>query len=191
METTTERIKTVRLYGKLGNEFGRVHHLAVKNAAEAVRALCVLYKGFEQRILEYNGGWAIFYGKENMKLEELTYPSGGDDIRIAPVPAGAKSGGIFAVVVGAALIATGVFAPVGATIAAGAMAFGAAMVVGGLMMMLSPQPKGPDSMDGVENKSSYSFNGPVNTVAQNNPVPLLYGQLTVGGAVISGGVEVV
>src|SRR5690606_40914333 len=94
------KLRTIRLYGKLGAKFGRVHRLAVANAAEASRALCVLLPGFESYLLNAPGGYAVFYGKENLQAEQLAHPSGSDDIRIAPVPAGAKSGGIFAVVTG-------------------------------------------------------------------------------------------
>ena len=70
------------------------------------------------------------------------------------------------------------------------MMAGAAMAIGGAVMMLSPQPSAAESADSANNRSSYAFNGPVNTEAQGNPVPLLYGELIVGSAVISGGVYV-
>ncbi|MNL81044.1 Bacteriophage lambda tail assembly protein I [compost metagenome] len=54
--------------------------------------------------------------------------------------------------------------------------------------MLSPQQKGLSAADGPENGASYNFNGPVNTTAQGNPVPLLYGRMIVGSSVISAGI---
>ena len=42
--------------------------------------------------------------------------------------------------------------------------------------------------DGPDNGASYNFNGPVNTTAQGNPVPLLYGEMFVGSATISAGI---
>lgn len=177
------KLKTIRLYGKLGAKFGRVHQLAVANAAEAVRALCVLLPGFESHLAHAPGGYTVFYGKENISPDQLKHPSGSDDIRIAPVPAGAKSGGIFAVVIGAVLIVAGAMTANPAIIAAGV-----GMAMGGAMMMLSPQPPGSASADSSANNPSYAFNGAVNTEAQGNPVPLLYGEMIVGSAVISGGV---
>lgn len=53
---------------------------------------------------------------------------------------------------------------------------------------MSPMAKGLGTMDRPENRASYSFNGPVNTSIQGSPVGLLYGQLTVGSAVISAGI---
>lgn len=63
------------------------------------------------------------------------------------------------------------------------------MVVGGVVQMLSPQPKGMGAKDSPDNQPSYSMNGAVNTQAQGNPVPLAYGgPLIVGSALISGGI---
>lgn len=177
------KLKTIKLYGKLGAKFGRVHQLAVANAAEAVRALCVLLPGFENHMRNAPGGYAVFYGKQNLAADQLGHPPGSDDIRIAPVPAGAKRGGIFSVIIGAVLIVAGVVTGNPALVMAGV-----GMAIGGAMMMLSPQPPGSASADSSANNPSYAFNGAVNTEAQGNPVPLLYGEMIVGSAVISGGV---
>lgn len=179
------KLKTIRLYGKLGAKFGRVHRLAVANAAEAVRAMCVMLPGFESHMSNAPGGYAVFYGRENVGAEALGHPAGKDDIRIAPIPAGAKQGGLFQVIVGIVLIVAGAI-----TANPALMMAGAAMAIGGAVMMLSPQPSAAESADSANNRSSYAFNGPVNTEAQGNPVPLLYGELIVGSAVISGGVYV-
>lgn len=179
------KLKTIRLYGKLGAKFGRVHRLAVANAAEAVRALSVMLPGFESHMSNAPGGYAVFYGRENVGHEALGHPAGKDDIRIAPIPAGAKQGGLFQVIVGIVLIVAGAV-----TYNPALMMAGAAMAIGGAVMMLSPQPSAAESADSANNRSSYAFNGPVNTEAQGNPVPLLYGELIVGSAVISGGVYV-
>lgn len=183
------KLKTIKLYGKLGAKFGRVHQLAVANAAEAVRALCVLLPGFESHLANAPGGYAVFYGKQNLAPDQLGHPSGSDDIRIAPVPAGAKSGGIFSVVLGAVLVVAGFWTGGTTTkLGMGLLMGGAGLAIGGAMMMLSPQAPGTASADSSANSSSYGFNGAVNTEAQGNPVPLLYGELIVGSAVISGGV---
>ena len=65
---------------------------------------------------------------------------------------------------------------------------GTALMLGGVMQLLSPQQKGLSAKDSPDNGASYHFNGPVNTTAQGNPVPLLYGELIVGSAVISAGI---
>jgi predicted phage tail protein len=194
--TTMDTLRTIRLYGKLGAQFGRVHRLAVASAAEAVRALCVLLPGFERELMtsrERGVSYACFLGKTNIGRDQLQLAGGSDDIRIAPVMTGAKSGGVFQTILGAVLIVVGYVvtglsfgwaAPVG-----GAMVkIGIVMMIGGVVQMLSPQQQQQSAKDGPENGASYNFSGPVNTTAQGNPVPVLYGRMIVGSAVISAGI---
>lgn len=188
----SEKIRTIRLYGKLGARFGRVHRLAVANAAEAARALCVLLPGFKQELAtseERGIRYAVFVGKENVGEDRLHEPPGGQDIRIAPVLHGSKRGGVLQTIVGVVLVVVGaVISYFGGGLGAPIMKIGAAMILGGVVQMLSPQPRGLSAKDSPNNGASYNFNGPVNTTAQGNPVPILYGRLVVGSAVISGGV---
>ncbi len=51
-------------------------------------------------------------------------------------------------------------------------------------------PKAQDPAEKPDNQPSYVFNGPVNTTAQGQPVPIGYGRLIVGGAVISAGISI-
>ncbi|MEL4893531.1 hypothetical protein PQU63_18765 [Xanthomonas protegens] len=61
------------------------------------------------------------------------------------------------------------------------------MVLGIVQILLLMQ-KGLGAQDSPANKLSYAFNGPVNTQAQGNPVPVAYGDTWCGSAVISGGI---
>ena len=188
-----EKIRTIRLYGKLGAQFGRVHRLSVRSAAEAVRALCVVVPGFEKVLLssaEQGVGYAVFSGKENLSAEQLRDPAGSQDIRIAPIISGSKQAGIFQVIVGVVIFVAGLFSGGTAWAAYGPMMMvgGAALAIGGVISMLSPQAKVTSAQDAVDNRGSYNFNWPVNTEAQGNPVPLLYGRLICGSAVISAGI---
>ena len=74
-------------------------------------------------------------------------------------------------------------------IAGAVMGAGVSMTVNGIVQLLFPQPKMKAPKERPEDTPSYSFNGPVNTMAQGHPVPLLYGELIVGSAVISAGIE--
>ncbi|MBS0858355.1 tail assembly protein [Providencia rettgeri] len=192
-------LKTIRLYGILGAKFGRVHRIAIDSPSEAIKALSVLYDGFEQFLanahlkgLEF----AVFKGKRNINEDEL-YLKTCEDIRIAPVIKGGKRGGFFQTVIGVALIAAATYftGGLGAAFTAGGWAgtaamTGAAMALGGVIQMLSPQPSGLSMRQDTDNKPSYAFGGAVNTTAQGNPVPLLYGldRREVGGAIISAGI---
>lgn len=191
----TQQLKTIRLYGRLGTEFGRLHRLAVSSTSEAIRALCVLLPGFENRLLDSESKgvrYACFIGKRNLREDELARPSGNEDIRIAPMPTGAKRGGLMQVVVGVALIVASFIPGLNVALWAGAsssfMAMGVSMALGGVIQLLTPQQRALSVKDGPNNGASYNFNGPVNTTAQGNPVPVLYGELIVGSSTISAGI---
>lgn len=194
----TQQLTTIRLYGRLGAEFGRLHRLAVSSTSEAIRALCVLLPGFENRLLDSESKgvrYACFIGRRNLGEDELARPAGNEDIRIAPMPTGAKRGGLMQVVVGVALIVASFIPGLNVavwgsamTISGTMMSMGMAMALGGLVQMLSPQQRALSAKDGPNNGASYNFNGPVNTTAQGNPVPLLYGELIVGSSTISAGI---
>jgi predicted phage tail protein len=187
-----DTLRTIRLYGKLGATFGRVHRLAVASTAEAVRALCVLIPGFEREMMasrERGVRYACFIGKTNIGVDQLRM-AGGGDIRIAPVLAGAKTGGLAQLITGAVLVVAGFAVAAAGDPALGAtiIKMGVIMSVGGIVQMLVPQQVGASAADSAANKASYNFNGSVNTQAQGNPVPLLYGRMVVGSAVISAGI---
>ncbi|UXA53343.1 tail assembly protein [Xanthomonas prunicola] len=192
------KIRTVRLYGVLGARFGRSFRLAVSSPAEAIRALCVQIPGIERFLMESKDrgmAFAVFIGRRNLREDQLDDPPGSDEIRIAPILIGSKSGGVFQAILGVALIAVAAIATggVGAAFAASGVWGTAAMVglslaIGGVAQMLAPQAKGLGTSERPENQPSYSFNGPVNTQAQGNPVPVAYGRVWAGGAIISAGI---
>jgi len=191
-------VREVRLYGELGRRFGRTHQLAVGSAAEAVRALMANFPGFERAVLEVSKGYRVQVGRRRLgDADQLREPSSAaDPIRIVPVISGAKSA-LGQIIIGVALIATAVFLPAaigtavlfGSTTVAGVIGtIGLSMALGGVARLLSPAPgNNAGSGERPENKPSYVFNGAVNTTAQGNPVPVGYGRLIVGSAVISAG----
>lgn len=189
----SNQLRNVRLYGKLGAKFGRVHRMAVKSPAEAVRALSAQVAGFEaflMRSKDMGLGYAVFLGGRNLKEEELHSPAGDDDIRIAPMILGSKNGGIFQIILGAVLIVVGTFAtfltgPAGAAL----VGLGWSMVLGGIVQLLTPVPKDKGSKDKAADTASFTFNGPINTQAQGNPIGVLYGELFIGSAVGSAGIK--
>lgn len=197
----SEKLRTVRLYGPLGVKFGREHKFVVASPAEAIQALTLQLKGFEEHLRDEGYGYAILVGKRHLnlttKLDELHEPPGDGDIRIVPVPAGAKRGGLFQVIIGVVLIVASWYAGgamgwgyLGASGYAGAtMAFtaGVSLALGGVAQMLSPQPK-LNLGESAENRASAYFNGPAQTAPQGNPVPIFYGEGIVGSVPISAGI---
>ncbi|EPK8200581.1 tail assembly protein [Morganella morganii] len=190
----------IELGGVLGKTFGKTHQRLVSTTSEAVRALCCTIPGFEQFLNTSKSRgltFAVFRGKKNIGEDDLGFPVTGDVIRIIPVVIGSKRGGLFQTIFGAVLVAAAVFMSggIGAAFAAGGMTgfmatTGAAMMLGGIIQMLSPQPNGIAMKDQGENKPSYAFGAPVNTVSQGYPVPIGYGKRRIGGAVISAGIYV-
>lgn len=210
MQTT----RLIRLGGQLGKKFGKTHRLVVADTREALRALCITLPGFENFMMNaHKDGvqFAFFNGPQNIGLAEFATSKGSADIRIMPVIAGSKSAGGFQIILGvaalvgafftaggtmglytSALAASGATATLSATAVAavsGLTMMGASMVLGGVMQLMMPQPNfGMSSSQSVENKPSYAFGSPVNTTAQGYPVPVLYGEREIGGAVISAGI---
>lgn len=177
-------LRTIRLYGVLGARFGREHRLAVSSTAEAIRALSAVIPGFRKFLNESKAHglvFACFIGKTNIDRDALAFPVGDEAIRIAPIIAGSKTGGIFQTIAGVVLTVVGVYFDNPSLVA-----MGASMALGGVVQMLSRQPAGLAGT--VDNGTSYYFNGPVNSDAQGEPVPVVYGEILVGSKVGSSGI---
>lgn len=190
-----EVLTRIELCGELGFLFGKVHHRLISTTHEAPRALAATIHGFEQfmntsksRGLTY----AVFKGKKNISEDDLDFPNSGEVIKIVPVIIGSKKAGMLQTILGAVLVVVGAILNFTPFAAASPFFYqaGGALIIGGVVQMLSPQPAGLASKQDADNRASYAFGGVTNTAAQGNPVPLLYGRRLIGGAVISAGVYV-
>ena len=151
--------------------------------------------------------------------EDLLYPAPmRDDFTFVPIPQGGKSRAFGMIMLGVALMIPGIreamllqniglevgvemtFAAamgevMGGTAFASSMGvagwtgtaatMGAAMIFGGVAQLLAPTIESSAGND----EQSYLFDGAQNSVKQGTPVPILYGRLTVGGAVISASIK--
>jgi predicted phage tail protein len=102
-------MKKVVLRGELGKQFGRVHHFDLNTPAEAIRALCANFEGFQQALVtaaERGVGYIVQVGKLAIEeLDEIHNPTGqSEEISITPVLAGA-GGGVGKILAGVALVA--------------------------------------------------------------------------------------
>jgi len=192
-----EKRTVIKLSGSMAQRFGRTHRRALSSASEVFRALSSTVDGFEDYLREARArglDFVIFRDRRNIGQEEFSLIGPGDELRVIPVIRGSKRAGIFQAVLGAALIAGGIaLGPAGAGLIGKGVALnvalvGASMALGGVVQLLSPQVAGMRVRQDPDNKPSYAFGGPVNTTASGNPVPLLYGQREIGGAVISAGI---
>ena len=185
-------MRKVKLYGELAKKFGREFMLEVESVAEAVRALSANFPGFEKELMTAHLRGIEYVVRADkrdvteMELNNSLAPQ--ETIRIAPITVGRKKSGFFQTIIGAILIVVGVV--ITAAWGAYLIQAGVALAAGGIIQMLVPVPKTGDPSERPENKPSTYFDGAVNTLAQGHPVPLGYGKLMVGSAVISAGLTV-
>jgi predicted phage tail protein len=189
-------MKKVQLLGELGKKFGKSFKLDIKNPAEAVRALCVNFPEFRKELLESGEkgiGYRVIVGKQDQTADDLHNPIGNNTIKFVPVLQGAGGGGGLSIIAGVVLLvaaaALNIIAPFN-PVSPYLISAGVAMIIGGVIQMLTPVPNlnSDTSNNSPDNKPSYAFNGGVNTSAQGYPVPVGYGRMIVGSAVISAGI---
>lgn len=184
-------LKTIKLYGILAKKFGKEFHLAVDNTREAMRALCVQVQGFEHFMLhahEQGLEFAVFQDDQNIGETELDMSTSAKVIKVVPKVKGAGGNGVLQVILGAILVVVGYFT-FGTTSPYGVALIGAGIgtMVGGVAQMLMPQADTLQDENQDGNKANKGFGSAVTTVAQGNPVPVLYGQREVGGFIASAG----
>ena len=182
------KLKTIHLHGILAQKFGEFFELSVQSAKEATHALSCQMPEFKLFMLqaEQNGmRFAVFADDRNIGEDEIEDATGASVIHIVPkiMGSGGKAFGWLQVIAGAALVGLS-FTPFGAGWAMGA---GVGLMIGGAASLLMPTPDlGAQDPDG--NRANYGFGGAVTTVAQGNPVPLLYGERDAGGFICSAGI---
>ncbi|MBT9737078.1 tail assembly protein [Escherichia coli] len=156
------------LYGDL-QRFGRRIDLRVKTGSEAIRALAMQIPAFRQKLSD---GWyqVRIAGRDAGETElsaRLNEPlANGAVIHIVPRLAGAKSGGVFQAVLGAAVMAVAIWMP------------GVGIMASNLLFSLGA------SMTDNGKQNTY-FSSLDNMVAQGNVLPVLYGEMRVGSRVVS------
>lgn len=187
--------KRIRLYGDMAKRFGREFRLDVANAAEAIRALCVIKPGFRQYLQErMDAPFRVLVGEDAVGEDGLRAPVGQSEvIKLIPVVSGAKSG-LGQILVGAVLIAAAV-ATGGSSIAFLAqlspvlMGMGVSMALGGVAQLLASNPETNFNPGANNDLETFSFGSPTMTTGQGGCVPLGYGRMRVGGHVISAGID--
>jgi|TARA_Y100000033_G_scaffold33327_1_gene31898 predicted phage tail protein len=212
-------LKVVKVYGALRKRLGQCRfEFDVTTPAQAIKALCVNFPGLEKWLIdsEKDGvGYRVAVSKEKATEENiapLLMPFSDKEVfSITPVVAGAGRG-TGQILLGAALITAAVFTAgaaatgtgflglgsagaTGSAFAATASSalgtFGVSLTLSGIATAISPQPNtGLERGIEAAKLESFVFNNVVNTSKQGLPVPIAYGRLFVGSAVLSSGLDV-
>lgn len=194
-------LKTLILDGRMAKKFGREHKFDVADLREMLRAMCSQVPGFKRYLSEgHMKGirFAFFNGKNNIGIEEFDMTRGGEVYRITAITEGSKRGGVLQIVIGAVALVAAYFTAgasftvlgvSASTVTTALTGLGLSMALGGVVQLLTPQPKyNVGASSSADNKPNYAFGSPVNTVAMGYPVPVLFGEREIGGAIISAGI---
>jgi len=212
-------MKVVKVYGALRKRLGQCRfEFDVTTPAQAIKALCVNFPGLEKWLIdsEKDGvGYRVAVSKEKAtedNIAPLLMPFSDKEVfSITPVVAGAGRG-VGQILLGAALITAAVFTAGAAATGAGFLGLGSAGATGsafaaaassalgtigisltlsGIATAISPQPDtGLERGREAAKLESFVFNNVVNTAKQGLPVPIAYGRVFVGSAVLSSGLDV-
>ncbi len=148
------------------------------------------------------GAYKVFF--DGSRLDELEFEhrahwkDAAKHIRIIPVLEGAKSDGVGKVIlgvvlIGAAILTSGVLAGAGFAALTGGMSglafkLGVGLVLAGVGSLLAPKEKEPEDTDDTE---SFAWNGPTTRAGQGHPLPMIYGHVRTGGHIININTDVV
>jgi predicted phage tail protein len=208
-------MKVVKVYGALRKKLGQCRfEFDADTPAQVLKALCVNFPGLEKWLIdsEQNGvGYRVTIGKEKIvdnNVQLIVCPFSEREVfSITPVIAGAGQGA-GQILAGIGLVALALVNPFGAaaigtfgltaapiavtTLLPAVGAIGASLIFSGVAQAISPTPQFSSFERGRDaaKLESFSFSGIVNTAKQGLPVPIAYGRLFVGSAVISSGLDV-
>ena len=213
-------MKVVKVYGALRQRLGQCRfELNVATPAQAIKALCVNFPGLEKWLVdsEKDGiGYRVKVGKQYATPEDVSVLglpwSEREVFSITPVVAGAGGNdGFGTFLLGAALIGASFFFPgaglfgyaaigsggaaiagtgIATTIGVSLSAIGAGLVLTGISQMISPTPQPGMELKEANRIQNFTFSGITNTAQQGLAVPIAYGRVVVGSAVISSGLDV-
>ena len=210
-------MKVVKVYGALREQLGQCRfELNVATPAQAIKALCVNFPGLDKWLIdsEQDGvAYRVKVGREEATPSDVSVLglpwSEREVFSITPVVAGAGGFGRFVfggLLIGASFLfpgaglfgaGFGAFGPLApatigtlTTVGTALSAVGAGLVLTGVSQIISPTPPSGLELKEANRIQNFSFSGITNTSQQGLAVPIAYGRLFVGSAVISSGLDV-
>lgn len=203
--------RNVELVGEIGDLFGTTHKVYAKTYSDALKCIEANHPELRKYLIDCvdRGVSFSFYTEESEAEtgEDLLVPLTPGDITIAAVPEGSKSA--FAKILAAVILFT-VIGPYMASLANANTVAGSVHGLGGsvqagkflgmtaktittmyttvatnLAIMGIQQLMAPDPDSDASSPTNYLFNGNAQSIAEGDPIPLLYGELRVPGHPIS------
>lgn len=174
---------TVTFYGDIAQRFGKSYTLDVHSPREALHALMMQIAGLRAYFRDHPSRAFLVRGPhQDYGENDIDYPLGSGMLKVVPLVHGAGSFG--KILLGAFVAVVGAFIPgVGQYM----MALGVSLALSGIAEMLTPRAQTAATNEKPENEPSFAFDGAVNTMGQGGPVPLGYGRMRIGCAVVSVG----
>jgi predicted phage tail protein len=178
---------SVNLHGILAQEFKKHFSFSIKRPKEVFDAISCSCPQFRNRLIELaNQGihYAILVDGQKIKsIHELEISHPSTSIDLVPLVCGA--GPIAIIAIGAITFGAGFFASLPLL-----MTVGLAIASIGLQMALAPKPEmqRPEAEVGAV-KQSFIFSSKANVAEQGIPVPVGYGRLRVGSAIIQSSIK--
>ncbi len=220
-------LQRVLLLDELGEKFGEVHeYYNLRTPNDAIKLLGINNPEFLKELItsgERGIGYRVMQGGEDFELEDMLLPFGKNDLAIVPVVMGSS---VWKILTGAAMVGLA-FATGGASLTFNSLALanpavtgvafsglvaqtavyaGAALALGGIAQMLSPQPPGPMEMSnpssflngggaqsvnrGANGQESYYYRGALNSVGAGATVPVVFGTALIGSHVLSADLDI-
>ena len=183
----TTMTRNIYLKGRMGKLFGEHHRLNVKTVQEAMHAIDTMKGGLRQYLIdctENNVKFSVQKGEDFLSNQTAGIELGKDDIIITPVPRGSAKDGLTELIIGVILIIVGFSMGDPETVSRGAqllISIGTSLALQGIVTLLTDEP------DVLNEEESSMFNGPINNTKSGVPVPLCFGKMEVGGAVVNFG----
>lgn len=193
---SSERRVKIILHGYLKKLYPHDLSLVGSNAAEIINGMCKMTKAFNPKPGQ---------GRHTIEVvgydchEALTAPFSGEvnELHLVPAMLGGKSGAFAKIVIGAILIAAS-FAIPGSGLLFGAayntfvFGIGVSLALGGLLELISPQPKANTfGNDAADPEASKYLGATQNTVKIGTRIPIMYGEILAFGQYLSFDVDAV
>jgi len=173
----------VRLYGHLGERFGREHAFAVNSPVQALRALEANHPGFRSAFLEAPAYYMRVDGDWRSGQDGVLMPCSREVDFIPDV----QGQGLEAALASALVSSFALSTTAAATTASIIVGVVTTALMIGISLLLAPKPKKDTKED--KRQDSFIFSGSDATIGQGAPVPLIYGRCWVPPTVISAGLE--